>query len=83
MMCTGLLMCIIMVTLIGYSLHCYGQRMDFVPVCEIIFRDVDAYFKFVNGKMENNLEWVVGESFFWLEVRIHENIFIGYFPYLE
>lgn len=60
MVCTGLLICIILVVLIASSLHCYSNKMNFIPVCEIICQDIDSYFKFVNGKMENNLEWIVG-----------------------
>lgn len=76
MVCTGLLICVILVVLIAHSLHSYSKKENFTPVCEIICQDIDSYFKFVNGKMENNLEWIVGESFFWLEVKIHENGYI-------
>ena len=69
---TAFIICVILVMLIGYSLHCYGMKTEFVPVCQIIYQDIDSYFKYVNGKMENQLEWVVGDSFFWLEVRINK-----------
>jgi hypothetical protein len=55
MVCSGFVICVIMVVLVGYSFYCYGKNMEFVPACEIIQYEISAYFRFVNGKMENDL----------------------------
>ena len=51
MIITGLLISVILVILIGYSLHLYSSKSNFIPVCEVIYADIGNYFKFLNGKM--------------------------------
>ena len=51
MIMTGLLISVILVILIGYSLHLYSSKAHFIPVCDVIYADIGNYFKFLNGKM--------------------------------
>lgn len=53
MIVTGLAICVTLVWLVSYSVYCYAEKMDFVPVCDVIYKDISDYFRFVNGKMEN------------------------------